>query len=225
MSVVPHVPHSPYRAVRAVRAALFAVVCVGVGATLHAAAGGCGATWSAVGLAVPAVWVAAWFGLARERSWPALTLGLGLAQVGLHLLFTWLGPGAATAHATAAAIPNHAALTTAMPDMAGMTMMPQPSPYSAALTMITTHALAVVICGWWLGQGERDFFALWRAAGALAATPLRRLAEAVATLAAMACRSAYAVPHALRAVRDDGPRQRPAPLLTALTFRGPPAVA
>src|SRR5947209_15710938 len=175
MSAVPFAPHPSHRALRAVRSALFAVICVGVGATLHGVAGGCPATWAGVGLGLVTVWLAAWCGLGRERSWPALTVGLGIAQIGLHLLFSGLESGAATAHATAAdafrtaalgtAVPHPA--TTAMPDMPGMVMQ-HPNPYSAALTMITAHALAVVVCGWWLGQGERDFFALCRAAGALA---------------------------------------------------------
>ena len=217
MSAVPSAPHLPHRAARA---ALFAVVCVGVGATLHGAAGGCHPTWAAIGLALPAVWSAAWLGLAQERSWLALTAGLGIAQIGLHLLFTSFDAGAAAAHATATG-----ALTgAAMPSMPGMAMA-QPNPYSAALAMITAHALAVVVCGWWLGQGERDFFALCRAAGALAAAPLHRLAEAIVVLAAVARFGAYRVPRADRAAQNDNLGPRPTPLLTALTFRGPPVVA
>jgi hypothetical protein len=233
MSAVPSVPLPSPRAPRAVRSALFAVVCVGVGATLHGVAGGCPATWTGVGLGLLAVWLAAWSGLARERSWPALTVGLGIAQVGLHLLFSGLESGAATAHATAVAAmnpatpnpatPNLSAVT--MPDMPGMVMQ-HPNPYSAALTMITAHALAVVVCGWWLGQGERDFFALCRAVGTLAAAPVHRLTEAVAALVAVARSGACGVPRwYCRFRQDDGPRQRPAPLLTVLTFRGPPVVA
>jgi hypothetical protein len=111
-----------------------------------------------------------------------------------------------------------------MPDMPGMVMQ-HPNPYSAALTMITAHALAVVVCGWWLGQGERDFFALCRAVGALVAAPVHRLTEAVAALAAVARSGANVVPRSYRFRPDDGPRQRPALLFTALSFRGPPVVA
>ncbi|SRR5579884_1230840 len=237
MSAVPPAQHSSHRAVRAVRAALFAVICVGVGATLHGVAGGCPASWTAIGLGLPAVWLAAWFGLARERSWSALAVGLGIGQIGLHELFTGLGSGAAMAHATASALPTPATFaTTVMPGLAGMPGMqtmpgmtgmvgPHPSPYSTALTMITAHALAAVVCGWWLGQGERDFFALCRAVGALAAAPVHRLAEAVATLAAMAQSGRRVVPRSYRVAPDDCLRPRVAPLLTVLTFRGPPVVA
>lgn len=215
MAPVPPAPHPSNRAVRAVRAALFAAVCVGVGATLHGAAGGCPATWTGVGLGLPLVWLAAWVGLAGERSWTALTVGLGAAQFGLHLLFAAFESGAATAHATAAA----------MPDMPGMAMPSHPSAYSTALTMITAHALAVVVCGWWLGQGERDFFAVCRAAGALGAAPVRRLAEAVAALAAVACSGVYVVPRYYRLAQRRSVKRRATPVLTTLTFRGPPVVA
>lgn len=240
MSAVPFAPHPSHRAPRAVRSALFAVICVGVGATMHGMAGGCPATWTGVGIGLAAVWLAAWSGLARERSWSALTVGLGIAQVGLHLLFTGLESGAATAHATASAafnagfdtaVSSTAAVdpaATAMPGMAGMPgmVMQHPNPYSAALTMITAHALAVVVCGWWLGQGERDFFALCRAVGALAAAPVHHLAEAVAALVAVARSGAYVVvPRPDRAARHDSLRPRPWPVLTVLTFRGPPVVA
>ena len=231
MSAVPPAPHSSHRAVRTVRAALFAVICVGVGATLHGVAGGCPASWTAIGLGLPAVWLAAWFGLARETSWSALAVGLGIGQIGLHGLFTGFESGAAMAHATASALPNPATFAATampgMPGMAGMTGMvgPHQSPFSAALTMITAHALAAVVCGWWLGQGERDFFALCRAVGALAAAPVHRLAEAVATLAAMAQSGRCVVPRSYRAAPDGCLRQRFTPLLTVLTFRGPPVVA
>lgn len=243
MSAVPSAPHPSHRAPRAVRSALFALVCVGVGATLHGVAGGCPATWTGVGLGLIAVWLAAWSGLGRERSWSALTVGLGIAQVGLHLLFSGLESGAATAHATAVAAlnpaaqnlgaPNFSAPNFPAPDFSAITMpnmpgmvMQHPNPYSAALTMITAHALAVVVCGWWLGQGERDFFALCRAVGALVAAPVHRLTEAVAALVAVARSGARGVPRWYRRFGpDDGPRQRPAPLLTVLTFRGPPVVA
>jgi hypothetical protein len=255
MAPVPSAPHPSHRATRAVRAALFAVVCVGVGATLHGRAGGCPATWAAVGLGWPAVWLAAWFGLARERSWSALTVGLGAAQVGLHLLFNAFETGAATAHATAVAMANAAPVSTApfstapfstapfssampgmaapspgafaasaMPDMPGMAMQ-HPNPFSAALTMITAHALAVVVCGWWLGQGERDFFALCRAAGALVAAPVRWLTGAIAALAATARSGAYVAPRSYRTAPERSVKRRATPVLTTLTFRGPPVVA
>src|SRR5258708_27082566 len=79
--VLPVPPH------RAIRAALFAVICVGVAATLHGTADGCRVSWTGIALGLPPIWLAACAGLGRERSGPALTAGLGAAQVGLHYLF------------------------------------------------------------------------------------------------------------------------------------------
>jgi hypothetical protein len=223
MTDVPSVPHSPHRAVRA---ALFAVVCVGVGATLHHAAGGCVTDWAAIGLALCVVWVSAWAGLAGERSWPALTAWLATAQLALHVLFTYADAGMSRVHtAAAAAAAIHSA--TPMPGMPGMAGMaqPQPAPYAAALTMITGHALAAVVCGWWLGQGERDFFALCRVVGALSAPPLQSVRRATAVLIAIRLFGVYEVPRRCGTTRHDGVKQQPEPLLTAVTFRGPPSFA
>ncbi|MBS2963897.1 hypothetical protein KGA66_12635 [Actinocrinis puniceicyclus] len=212
MTDVSSASYSPHRSLRA---ALVALVCVGVGATLHEAAGGCHAAWAAIGLSLPAAWVAAWAGLARERSWPALTAALGAAQLALHCLFAHFD--AAAAHVTASA----PAPADGMP---GMTMA-QPNGYTAALTMITAHALAVVVCGWWLGLGERDFFALCRAAGVITAAPCRSLRRALAVLATVLCFRLDEMPRICCAAQDRGFRRPPAPLLTTITFRGPPVIA
>lgn len=217
MSVVlPIPPH------RAIRAALFAVVCVGVAALLHGMAGGCQASWTGIGLGLPPIWLAACAGLGRERSGPTLTTGLGAAQVGLHFLFAHLCAVAASAAATAAATSTVAVSMPGMPNM----VMPQPTnPELRTIGMLAAHALAVVICGWWLRQGERDFFALCRAVAALVAAPLHRLTDAIAALSGLAYVERYDVPRLVHALLSDGLRRRRTPLLTSMTFRGPPAVA
>jgi len=94
--------------------------------------------------------------------------------------------------------------------------------------MFAAHVLAVLVCGWWLRQGERDFFALCRVVAALFAAPLHRLADAIAALSALArvsSSSSSDVPHRFHGLADDGLRQRRTPLLTAVTFRGPPVLA
>lgn len=215
MSVVPHPP--PHRVIRA---ALFAVVCVGVAAMLHNVADGCKPTWSELGFGLPAVWLAAWPALGRERSGLELTAVLGAAQVGLHYLFTYVyavGDAPYTAAPPMSAMPY-------MPGMPGMNMSPV-STHPSGIAMFAAHALAVVICGWWLRQGERDFFALCRAVAALAATSLYRLTDAIAALYALArlgaerdvSRPAYGLP-------SDGLRHRRTALLTSVTFRGPPVL-
>lgn len=127
------------------RAALFALVCVGAGTGLHRLADGCAPGLTGPILALPVVWLAA-YGLARkERSAVFVTLALGVAQLGLHLELGLFCPKRTT-----------------MPGMPGYL----PSHGTAA--MLAAHVAAVVICGWWLGRGERGFFELCRTVSFLA---------------------------------------------------------
>lgn len=210
---------------RAIRAALFAVVCVGVAAVLHGMADGCQPSWQEVGLGVPAVWLAAWPALGRERSGWELTAGLGAMQVGLHYLFSYLCPAAAAPRTSAAPMPAMPDMPISMPAMPGMTTSTITHP--SGIAMFAAHVLAVVICGWWLRQGERDFFALCRVAAALAAAPLHRLTDAIAALCALARVAVrdHDAPRSPCAVPNDGLRHRRTPLLTSVTFRGPPVFA
>ncbi len=209
------------------RATLFAVICVGVAAMLHGAAGGCQVPWTAIGFALPPVLLAAWLALGTERSGIELTAGLGAAQIGLHYLYAQLSQTTEHAHQTT---PTSVSITdmATMPGMAGMAMPPgftQSDPRMGTLAMFTAHALAVVICGWWLRQGERDFFAMCRAVAALVAGPVHRLGEALAVLATVARSGSYDVPRPRRALPRAVLRYRRTPLLTTLTFRGPPVFA
>ena len=58
---------------RAARAALFAVVCVGVGATLHTAADGCHVSSLGIALGLLGASALGYAGLGRERNGPTLT--------------------------------------------------------------------------------------------------------------------------------------------------------
>lgn len=222
MSVVLPVP--PHRVIRA---ALFAVVCVGVAAVLHGAADGCQVSWQGIGIGVPGVWLVACAGLGRERSGPTLTAGLGAMQLGLHYLFAHvcITTSAAATLAVTAAPATTATPSMPMPGMPGMGMTPHAAaPGFNAFTMFCAHAIAVILCGWWLRQGERDFFALCRIVATLAATPLRRLTDAVALLGRLVLVGRYALPRILM-LCFDGLKRRRTPVLTAVSFRGPPVLA
>lgn len=195
---------------RAARAALFAVVCVGVGAALHTAADGCHVHSLGIALGLLGACVLGYAGLGRERSGPTLTAGLGAAQLGLHYLFT----------ATSAMTPGAAAMRS-MPGMPDTMAMSAPGAHMSTTAMLLAHALAVAASGWWLRRGEREFFALCRAAAVLAGEPLRRLLVAAALLAA-AIGTRAAVPRKPSVRRAPAPRRPGLPLLTTLTFRGPP---
>lgn len=216
MSVVPH--PSPHRAIRAT---LFAVICVGMAAVLHSLADGCEPTWPEVGLGLPAVWLAAWPTLGRERSGLELTAGLGTAQVGLHYLFTYVYAASGAPYTATASPPT----MSGMPSMADMSMPPV-NTHQSAIAMFAAHALAVVVCGWWLRQGERDFFALCRVVAALAAAPLYWLTDVIAALHALARPGKPDdIPRPAYGPLGDGLRRRRTPLLTSVTFRGPPVLA
>jgi hypothetical protein len=130
------------------RAALFALVCVGAGTGLHQFADGCSPGLTGPVLALPIVWLAA-YGLARkERSALVVTLALGAAQLGLHVELGWFCPKVSM-----------------MPAMPGM---PGHPPGHGTAAMVAAHAVAVAVCGWWLGRGERGFFELCRTVAFLA---------------------------------------------------------
>lgn len=188
------------------RAALFALVCVGSGTVLHRIADGCGTGWVGPALALPLIYLAAYGTARRERHPAVITLALGVAQLGLHVELGWFCP------------PD--------PAMAGMPpgFGPAAAPHSA-VAMAAAHALAVLVCGWWLGMGERSFSELCR----LLATLGRRAAVRAAVLLALR-RAFRAAPITSRprcfhatARRTERPHGRPAP--SPRVLRGPPASA
>lgn len=198
---------------RATRAALFAAVCVGVGAAMHAAADGCHVGVLAIALGLLGASALGYAGLGHERNGPTLTAGLAATQLGLHYLFS-----------VTSTMPSGAAAMRSMPNMPGAMAMPAPGAHLSTTAMLLAHALAVAASGWWLRCGEREFFALCRAAAVLAAEPLRRLLAAAALLATGSGLSA-AAPRKFPVRRTPAPRRPGLPLLTILSFRGPPVAA
>jgi len=175
-----------------------------VGTVLHRIADGCDPGWVGPALAVPVVWLAA-YGLARRERRPVVvTLALGVAQLGLHVELGWFCP----------------------PEQSAMPGMPPGSDGMAAghglAAMLVAHTLAVLICGWWLGLGERSFFELCRALPAIARRAAERAALALAVGRAFRtapigarARKFHATAH-----RTARPTGRPAP--SPRVLRGPP---
>ncbi|MFD6950868.1 hypothetical protein A6A08_19190 [Nocardiopsis sp. TSRI0078] len=121
------------------RATVFATVCTGVSSAGHVLA---------AGHAVPPLGLAAGFALvlavahglfrSEQRLGPLVCTTLW-CQVALHLLFAVASPGGAAPHAA-----GYEAL-------AGSGVGPG---------MLLAHAVAGVVCAWWLRQGERAALAL-----------------------------------------------------------------
>jgi hypothetical protein len=181
------------------RAALFALVCVTAGTGLHLLAGGCSPGLIGPALALPIVWLAA-YGLARrERSARFVTLALGVAQLGLHVELGWFCPK-----------------TPMMPGMPGY------SPGHGTAAMVAAHAVAVAVCGWWLGRGERGFFELCRTAAFLADGVVDLLCRLLSGDVALPVPPARRGIH-VTAARTTRPPRGPAP--SPRLLRGPPASA
>ncbi|HEX4788232.1 MAG TPA: hypothetical protein VH372_07195 [Actinospica sp.] len=183
---------------RALRAALFALVCVGAGTGLHQLADGCPPGLTGPVLALPVVWLAA-YGLAdKERSAGFVTLALGVAQLALHVELGWFCPKVSM-----------------MPGMPGY------SPGHGTAAMVAAHAVAIAVCGWWLGRGERGFFELCRTAAFLADGVVdllcgRPAADGSVVPAFPSLRGIHAsAPRTMRPPRGPAPSPR--------VLRGPPA--
>lgn len=205
---------------RALRAALFALVCVGAGTGLHQLADGCSPGVTGPALALPIVWLAA-FGLARrERSAIAVTLALGVAQLGLHIELGWFCPK----YPMMPGMPGYPGLATVTGGGIGsgiggagtLTMGHGP------VAMVAAHALAVAVCGAWLGRGERCFFELCRAVAFLAAPAVDLLRGLLRPPAALPVPPRTGGIHA-NAPHTVRPPQGPAP--SPRILRGPPRPA
>jgi hypothetical protein len=188
-------------AVRVLRAAVFAVLCVTLGAAAHRLATGAappvGADcWGLLGVLAVACPLCG-----RERSLVGIGGAMVALQVGLHVFF---GIGQAAQAATS------------------MPGMPMPSAHDAHAHPLTVHAavahlLAALAASWWLRRGEAAFWSLLR----------RRAAMLVPALTAWW--SAPHVP-GLRAPRLSGTwsdRLAASQILLrhAVSRRGPPAPA
>jgi hypothetical protein len=206
---------------RAARAALFALVCVGAGTALHRLADGCDPGWVGPGLALPIVWLAA-FGLARrERPTPVVMLALGVAQLGLHVELGWFCPPGQNA------VPGMPYAMPGMPTGFGVaaTSARSVSSMHSTAAMLVAHALAVLICGWWLGMGERSFFELCRVLARVTCRAAERAAALVAAVCGSRVRPVTSRPRLFHAtaLRNARPVVCPAP--SPRVLRGPPPAA
>lgn len=202
------------RGARTGRAAVFAAVCVVLAALGHVMMSGdhvplwtLAAGWAVTG--------ALGWGLAgRERGLPLITAVAVAAQTVLHSAFSLVSPAADAMDM--GAVP-HGMHTMPMPTGAstGMEGRMAPSDNSSA-GMLAAHLLAALLCGLWLGYGERAVFRVLRAVGGWLAAPARPL-----FLTPVPPRRP-----SLRVRRRRRSHRAPRLLLVhAITSRGPPAGA
>ncbi|MFD5476832.1 hypothetical protein [Streptomyces hawaiiensis] len=221
---------------RAIRAAVFAAVCVVLAALGHVMMSGDHvpvptllAGWAVTG-------VAGWCLAGRERG-PVLVVAVAVAvQTALHSAFS-LGPPTPSApgsHSMDMPSMSHdmgsmshgvGSMSHGMGSMShgmGSGVMDSVSPHMAhvpggdsSLGMLAAHLLAALLCGLWLGHGERAAFRVLRAVGSRLAAPLRLLFALPAP-----------PPPPVRPRRRSSNRTpRRLLLVHAITTRGPPAGA
>lgn len=180
------------RCARTIRAAVFAAVCVVLAALGHVMMSGDHvplrtllAGWGVTG-------VAGWCLAGRERGLRLVVAVAVAVQTALHSAFS-LAPadgspaGAHSLHGDSMDMGTSGTASMAH-GMGATESMPMPMPMSAhmghaghtpdgdsSLGMLAAHLLAALLCGLWLGHGERAVFRLLRAVGGWLAAPLRLL--------------------------------------------------
>ncbi|MET9390426.1 hypothetical protein ABZY20_08425 [Streptomyces sp. NPDC006624] len=196
--------------VRATRSAVFAAVCVVLAALGHVMMSGdhvplptLASGWVLTGLA-------GWCLAGRERGLRLVVAVAVSVQTALHSAFSLTSRTPGTpALSTAAGGPVGHDMGAPMEHL-GHTG--HASAGDTSLGMLAAHLLAALLCGLWLGHGERAAFRLLRAVGSRLAAPLRLLFALPAP-----------PPPAVRVRRPASDRApRLLLLVHAVTSRGPP---
>ncbi|MFI7412624.1 hypothetical protein ACIBU0_28525 [Streptomyces sp. NPDC049627] len=206
---------------RTIRAAVFAAVCVLLAALGHVLMSGATVPWWTLAAGVVLTGGVGWCLAGRERGLPLVVSVVVAAQGGLHAAFEF-GQSSAGAGLDMTAMPPHMGAMGSMGSMDTMDMGHMGMGHmgghhmagTSSLGMFAAHTLAALLCGLWLGHGERAAFRILRAVAGWLAAPLR-LSLALP-----------APPHRprLRPRRGRSDRApRLLPLVHTITSRGPPA--
>jgi hypothetical protein len=155
----------------ATRAAVFTAVCLGLSVAAHRVMSGAAIPAWALAFGGIAVYASARVGSRRERGLAGIAMLMGALQIALHFLFAIAQNASASASATSTAMPGMAmppgAAQMSMPGMSmpGMSMPAASQPETGlrmGVGMLLGHALAAMICAWWLRCGEAALHALAR---------------------------------------------------------------
>lgn len=199
------------RCARTIRAAVFAAVCVVLAALGHVMMSGDHvplrtllAGWAVTG-------VAGWCLAGRERGLRLVVAVAVAVQTALHSAFS-LAPSAPDSMDMGSAESMPMPMSMSMSMSAHMGHAGHTPDGDSSLGMLAAHLLAALLCGLWLGHGERAVFRLLRAVGSRLAAPLRLL-----------CALPAPPPPPVRARRWSSDRApRLLLLVHAITSRGPP---
>jgi hypothetical protein len=208
---------------REARAAVFAALCVLVGALGHDAFSASTIPLWAVLVGGLGVFLVAQLFTRRERGLSAILLLMGAVQFGLHHLFGLAQQLDADASPMPMAMAPRGAwwcghdepsgVTQAMLHAAGM----PPSQHTMTAGMWAAHVAAALVAGWWLRRGEAAVWSLGRALALALITPLVLLAAALG--------APWTPPRRVAAVATAAPDRLLGPgrlLRFALARRGPP---
>ncbi len=207
---------------RTIRAAVFAAVCVVLAALGHVMMSGDHVPWSTLLAGWAVTGVAGWCLAGRERGLHLVVAVAVAVQTALHSAFS-LGPTAPAAPgADSMDMPSmHHGMGSMSHDMGSGAVESVSSHMGhvpggdSSLGMLAAHLLAALLCGLWLGHGERAVFRLLRAVGSRLAAPLRLLFA----------RPAPPPPPVRERRRSSNRNPRRLLLVHAITTRGPPAGA
>ncbi|MEW1780505.1 hypothetical protein [Streptomyces sp. NPDC086777] len=168
---------------RTIRSAVFAAVCVLLAALGHVLMSGSRLPAWALAAALALTGALGWTLSGRERGLPLVVSAAVGAQTALHSGFS--AAQAWTTHTAPMDMAGNTAGNTAAMDMGSMHMGPahtDPVEYlgfgtggTASTGMFAAHLLAALLCGLWLGHGERAAFRIVRAVAGRLVAPLRLL--------------------------------------------------
>ncbi|MFD6229929.1 hypothetical protein ACFWFZ_24105 [Streptomyces sp. NPDC060232] len=208
---------------RATRAAMFAAMCVALGAVGHSYMSGTDIPFFGLIGAFAVTFGLAWLAAGRRRGPVGIAVAVLAVQGVLHLVFS--GSQAAETTDGPAAMRQHlhhvSAADASLGDVAGTADLAGTAGHGGA-GMIAAHLLAGLLCAAWLARGEAAVFRLARVLGAAALHAARPLARALdlvrARVAAVPAPPAFPAPYPDREPR----RLRGAVHAHAVVRRGPP---
>ncbi|MFF3091297.1 hypothetical protein ACFVRB_40575 [Streptomyces nojiriensis] len=225
---------------RATRAAIFAAMCVALGATGHSYMSGTDIPFFGLLGAFAVICGFAWLAAGRRRGPVGITAAVLSVQGVLHLVFS----GSVAAKPFAAHTPMHGhhpvsaadagAMAAEAPGVADLAHMAGAAGVADATgmagttghggaAMIAAHVLAALLCAAWLARGEAAVFRLARVLAAAALHAARPLARALALVRARV--AAVPAPPAFPARYERPRRLRGAVHAHAVVRRGPPGRA